>query len=119
ASGECAGCHGHDVTGFASTDAEGNDVNVTNDWRATMMANAAKDPFWRAKVSHEVLVNPNHQVALETKCTSCHAPQGHFNAIHNGRYAARSGGARRGGLRGLSSAKSGFYWIVVFGKSEI
>lgn len=84
ASGECAGCHGHDVTGFASTDAEGNDVNVTDDWRATMMANAAKDPFWRAKVSHEVLVNPNHQVELETKCTSCHAPQGHYNAMHNG-----------------------------------
>lgn len=79
-SGECSGCHGHDNTGFASTDAEGNDVNVTDDWRATMMANSAKDPFWRAKVSHEVLVNPNHQIALEDKCTSCHAPQGNYNS---------------------------------------
>lgn len=80
ASGECSGCHGYDETGFASVDADGNDVNVSDDWRATMMANSARDPFWRAKVSHEVLVNPNHQVALEDKCTSCHAPQGHFNA---------------------------------------
>lgn len=80
ASGECSGCHGHDATGFASTDADGNDVNVTDDWRATMMANAAKDPFWRAKVSHEVLVNPAHQVELEDKCTICHAPQGNYNS---------------------------------------
>lgn len=84
ASGECSGCHGHDETGFASTDADGIDVNVTDDWRATMMANSAKDPFWRAKVSHEVLVNPNHQVELENKCTSCHAPQGNYNAKFNG-----------------------------------
>src|SRR6056297_2459291 len=79
ASGECSGCHGPDATGFASTDAEGNDVNVTSDWRATMMANSARDPFWRAKVSHEILVNPDHQVELEDKCTSCHAPQGNYN----------------------------------------
>jgi hypothetical protein len=79
-SGECAGCHGPDAQGFASVDANGVDVNVTSDWRSTMMANSAKDPFWRAKVSHEVLVNPAHQVALEDKCTSCHAPQGHYNA---------------------------------------
>lgn len=80
ASGECAGCHGPDFAGEASVDADGNDVNVSDDWRATMMANAAKDPFWRAKVSHEVLVNPSHQIALEDKCTSCHAPQGHYNS---------------------------------------
>jgi len=48
------------------------------------MANSAKDPFWRAKVSHELLVNPNHQLELEDKCTSCHAPLGHFNAKLNG-----------------------------------
>jgi hypothetical protein len=79
ASGECSGCHGPDALNFASVDANGVDVNVTSDWRSTMMANSAKDPFWRAKVSHEVLVNPSHQVALEDKCTACHAPQGNFN----------------------------------------
>lgn len=78
ASGECAGCHGFDEAGFASVDANGNDVNVVDDWRATMMANSARDPFWRAKVSHEVMVNPTHKAAIEDKCTSCHAPQGHY-----------------------------------------
>ena len=48
------------------------------------MANSAKDPFWRAKVAHEVAVNPGHQVEIEDKCTSCHAPLGHFAAKHDG-----------------------------------
>jgi hypothetical protein len=83
-SGKCVGCHGYDPEGLTSTDEEGNDVNVSDAWAATMMANAAKDPFWRAKVSHEVAVNPDHQEDLESTCTKCHAPLGNFNAIHNG-----------------------------------
>lgn len=79
-SGKCEGCHGPDPQQIASVDADSNDVNVMSSWRSTMMANSAKDPFWRAKVSHEVIMNPGHQLELEDKCTSCHAPLGHFNA---------------------------------------
>lgn len=84
ASAECDGCHGKDDSGFASHDAEGNDVNVVSDWRATMMAMSAKDPFWRAKVSHEVLVSPGLRDELESSCTDCHAPLGFYNAMHLG-----------------------------------
>ncbi|MBR9921023.1 MAG: T9SS type A sorting domain-containing protein [Bacteroidetes bacterium] len=80
ASGTCDKCHGYDTAMVASVDPIGQDINVVDDWRSTMMANSARDPFWRAKVSHEVLVNPQHQEELEDKCTSCHAPLGHFNA---------------------------------------
>lgn len=83
-SGECLACHGFDTAGIASVDLGGNDINVVDDWRASMMANAAKDPFWRAKVSHEVLENPDHQVEIESTCTKCHAPLGNYNAQHNG-----------------------------------
>lgn len=83
-SGNCDGCHGFDPQGNGMVDSYGNDVNVTDDWQTSMMANSAKDPFWRAKVSHEILVNPNHSLDLQTKCTSCHAPQGHFTAILRG-----------------------------------
>ncbi|MBI5915583.1 MAG: T9SS type A sorting domain-containing protein [Bacteroidetes bacterium] len=83
-SGVCQKCHGYDTLGVASVDAFGEDVNVVDDWKATMMANSAKDPFWRAKVSHEVLLYPQHQAAIEDKCTSCHASMGHFNAKHLG-----------------------------------
>ncbi|PSR13169.1 MAG: hypothetical protein DA408_08290 [Bacteroidetes bacterium] len=83
-SGMCVQCHGFDTAMVASIDPLGNDINLVDDWRATLMANSAKDPFWRAKVSHEVLVYPQHQAAIETKCTSCHAPLGHFAAFHQG-----------------------------------
>jgi hypothetical protein len=80
----CTGCHGYDSTGYANVDENGVDVNLVDDWRATMMALSAKDPFWRAKVSHEILVNPSHALDLQNKCTSCHAPMGHYTALFKG-----------------------------------
>ena len=74
--GRCAGCHGRDLQGIASIDDQGRDVNVVNDWRSSMMANSARDPFFRAKVRHESLVNPAHAAALQNKCLGCHAPLG-------------------------------------------
>ena len=76
----CNGCHGHDPNMVAFITSSGEDVNIYDDWRSTMMANSAKDPFWRAKVSHEILVNPAHSLELQDKCTSCHAPAGHYQA---------------------------------------
>lgn len=85
-SGRCAGCHGHDLLGQASIDpATGHDVNVVNDWRSSMMANSARDPFFLAKMDHEALVNPAHGAALSNKCLSCHAPL----AMHEERLAGR------------------------------
>jgi uncharacterized membrane protein len=80
----CVGCHGRDESGYASVDLAGNDVNVVDDWSATMMANSAKDPFWRAKVSHEILIYPMHSAAIQDKCTSCHAPNGRYTAHYRG-----------------------------------
>ncbi len=78
-SGKCEGCHGYDPLQEAMVDDDGVDVNVVDDWRASMMANSAKDPFWRAKVSHESIVNPAHAPVFENLCTSCHAPLGHHS----------------------------------------
>ncbi len=104
ASGNCEGCHGHDPMGFSMYDQNGVDVNVTDDWRSTMMANSARDPFWRAKVSHEGLVNPGLQVALEDKCTSCHAPQGRHDKFlaGNGPYSIQELDIDPLGLDGVS-----------------
>lgn len=84
----CIGCHGPDPMNNAYIDNEGNDVNLYEDWQTSLMANSAKDPFWRAKVSHEVATFPQHQVDTEDKCTSCHAPQGHYtkNIRNLGKY---------------------------------
>ena len=98
------GCHGADPIAFANVTADGQDINPTDQWRSSLMANSAKDPFWRAKVAHEVAINPDHQLELEDKCTSCHAPIGHFNAHHLGEdhYAAAQLFRRHLALDGVS-----------------
>lgn len=83
-SNNCKGCHGFDTTGLANVNSNGEDINLFDDWQATMMALSTKDPLWRAQVSHEILVNPGHADALQDKCTSCHAPMGHFTAHFHG-----------------------------------
>ena len=87
-SGRCAGCHGIDQDidnpPLANVDMNGVNVSPAENWRASIMANSAKDPMWRAKVAHEVTINPQHASELVNKCTSCHAPMGRFEAEHDG-----------------------------------
>lgn len=64
--GECGYCH----TGMK--DASGADISIDSDWRSSMMANAARDPYYRAAVRSEVLANPGQQAAIEKKCSVCH-----------------------------------------------
>jgi len=73
-SGTCLICHNEQVN------SQGESISIISDWRSTIMANSARDPFWRAKVSHEGLVNPGHKEELENVCTRCHAPTGNENA---------------------------------------
>lgn len=41
-----------------------------------MMANSAKDPYWKAKMRHEMVNAPGHADETGHFCTSCHAPLG-------------------------------------------
>ncbi len=79
AAGACVLCHS--TSEFALRDSRGDDVSPVARWRSTMLANSSKDPFWKAKVKHEGLVNPAHKDALENVCTRCHAPMGMLNAL--------------------------------------
>ena len=76
--GACISCHNSQVN------AKGASVAIVNDWRSSMMASSAKDPFWQAKVSHEKLVNPHLANEIETVCTRCHASMGNVEALNNG-----------------------------------
>jgi hypothetical protein len=80
-SGNCAMCHSSN--GSANTE-NGVDISMPTQWRGTMMANAARDPLWRAKVSAEIDEFPQFQEAIETKCIRCHAPLAHEQAMHDG-----------------------------------
>jgi hypothetical protein len=57
-SGVCAICH----TGL--TDGSGQDVSIDSFWRSTMMANAARDPYWLAAVRAETLNFPELAEAI-------------------------------------------------------
>ncbi len=81
ASGVCVLCHS--TSDYALRDRQGKDVSPVTGWRSTMLANASKDPFWKAKVRHEGNENPSHRDALENVCTRCHAPMGMVNALMN------------------------------------
>lgn len=67
-SSRCAACHDLLV------DSAGNDMSISNHWRSTMMANAARDPLWLAKVSSEISRNPALAQVIEAKCAACHMP---------------------------------------------
>ncbi len=67
-SSKCALCHSSLV------DSSGADMSIPDHWRSTMMANAARDPLWQAKVKSEVSRNPHLAEIIEKKCVSCHMP---------------------------------------------
>lgn len=71
-SGVCAVCH------VNMTDEAGNDVSLDSQWRSSMMANSARDPYWQAGVRNEVLMNPDYADFIQDKCTTCHMPMARF-----------------------------------------
>jgi hypothetical protein len=71
-SGNCATCHD------GLTDTSGENVSIVRDWGASMMANAAKDPLWRAKVATELERNAHLAPLIKDKCTKCHAPMANY-----------------------------------------
>jgi hypothetical protein len=67
-SGACAVCH------QKMTDASGQDVSNDTQWRATMLANAARDPYWLATVRSETNLAPQIEAVIQKKCATCHMP---------------------------------------------
>lgn len=78
ASGVCAACHTRLV------DESGADVSHDSLWRTTMLANAARDPYWQASVRKEVVRNPSYGDVVQDKCATCHMPLARFTAATKG-----------------------------------
>jgi len=81
-SGNCALCH--QSNGTANTSSRGEDISQPTTWRSTMMANAARDPYWQAVVESESLDLPALAAVIQDKCTNCHNPMGHEQAHRDG-----------------------------------
>ena len=74
----CEACHNGLVT------ASGRDVSIGVDWRASMMAHAARDPYWHAAVRREMLDHPAAAAAIEHECSRCHMPMAHVTQVAGG-----------------------------------
>lgn len=70
----CADCHSATDSSTAMRDISGRAVGAYDGWQATMMANASRDPLWRAVVSVEIAATPSQAEAIESTCLKCHAP---------------------------------------------
>lgn len=78
-SDRCLACHRG-----VSTSA-GVDVSIGYDWRASMMANSARDPYWQAAVRREVTDRPEAAAEIEAQCSRCHMPMASVVADAEGR----------------------------------
>jgi hypothetical protein len=81
-SDRCASCHNKLVT------RNGEDFSHVPSWRPTMMANAARDPYWHASVRREIREHPEAQAVIEDECAICHIPMARFESKQSGRNGA-------------------------------
>jgi hypothetical protein len=80
-SDRCVACH----NGMRTK--SGEDISIGFDWRASMMANSARDPYWQGSVRRESLDHPEAKPAIENECSVCHMPIIHLQAQVKGRKA--------------------------------
>src|SRR5215468_12687905 len=76
-SDRCFACHN------GLTTPRGEDISIGFAWRATMMANSARDPYWQAGVRRESIDHAESKAVIEDECSKCHMPmaryQSHFD----------------------------------------
>jgi len=78
-SDRCLACH----NGLQTP--AGEDVSIGFDWRASMMANSSRDPYWQAGVRRESIDHPESQADIEDECSACHMPITRYEAKVRGR----------------------------------
>jgi len=77
-SDRCMACHN------GLTSPAGEDLSIGFNWRATMMANSARDPYWQAGVRRESIDHPTAKAAIEDECSICHMPMARYEAKLSG-----------------------------------
>ena len=70
----CISCHSNLIA------PSGEDISIGTDWRASMMANSARDPYWQAAVRRETMDHPESAAHIEDECAACHMPMSRFEA---------------------------------------
>jgi len=75
---DCLACH----NGLRT--AQGEDVSIGAGWRASMMANSSRDPYWQAAVRRETLDHPAAAATIQDECAICHMPMARTEARARG-----------------------------------
>ena len=70
----CMACHN------GLTSEQGKDVSIGVDWRASIMANSSRDPYWQASVRREIIDRPELKSHIEDECSVCHMPITRYEA---------------------------------------
>ena len=78
-SDQCVACH----NGLRTP--AGEDVSIGASWRASMMANSSRDPYWQAGVRREMIDHPAAAAEIQDECATCHMPMSRTEARINGR----------------------------------
>jgi hypothetical protein len=78
----CSSCHA------ALQSTKGETVTIIGDWSASIMANAARDPYWQGSVRREVLDHPEASAAIQDECATCHMPLQHLQDKAQGHQTA-------------------------------
>lgn len=73
-SDRCIACHVGLVT------PSGQDVSIGFDWRASIMANSSRDPYWQASIRREAIDHAESKATVEDECSVCHMPMVRYEA---------------------------------------
>ena len=58
----------------------GENISIGTAWRASMMANSSRDPYWQAAVRRETIDHPRAADEIEDECAVCHMPMARTTA---------------------------------------
>ena len=78
-SDRCVACH----NGMVNSD--GDEYSIGLDWRASLMANSSRDPYWQASLRRETMDHAPAGAAIEDECSACHMAIPHYQSKQSGR----------------------------------
>jgi hypothetical protein len=78
-SDRCVACHNGMKT------KAGEDFSIGIDWRASIMANSSRDPYWQGSVRRETMDHPTASAEIQNECSHCHMPMAFYEAYLEGK----------------------------------
>ena len=78
-SDRCVACH------IGMKTRAGEDYSIGIDWRASIMANSSRDPYWQGSVRREALDHPSATADIQDECSHCHMPMSYYDAHLRGK----------------------------------